>query len=522
MGKSVFIRIVIAAFAVGCFAASSIDVFQEIYFYFFIIMALLILVMILFWRNEILRVAYSVIIAVVIGIALTGGYINYLKPDNSFYGEFKGEGIIVGEPVQKPTYQQLIVRVNPSASPLGKGRSNPLLPEEGQGVVGGKNNILVKAETYPIYNYGDKIEFSGDIDKVESFETDQGKIFDYPNYLLMKFKAVGIVKYPRNVKLVSHGGNPIVAGVFAIKRKVEDTISQTMPEPQGALDQGLLTGTKINFTKKFEEALRRTGTSHIVAISGFNITIILAVFFHFMRRSAGYWPAIISGILAVILFTILTGGNASIVRASIMGSLGILAVIFGRQAKIEHTIFIAAGLMILLNPLIVRFDAGFQLSFLAVLGLIYFSPKFDKWFGKIPYYEKLPKAAREAISATFGAQLMTWPVLIILFSQISIIAPLVNAILLPFVPITMALGFGAAVLAMIIPVLGNVVSFFPWLMLTGMVKLIEGAGQLPLSSVAINNISPWVVVGWFVIVIFWINQKTVHQVYKVYKVRKVK
>lgn len=500
------------AFAMGCFAASSIDVFQEIYLYFFIIAALLILVMIFFWRNKILRIAYGVIIAVVIGIALTGGYINYLKPDNSFYKEFQGEGIIVGEPVQKPTYQQLIVRIN---DPQCSTRIHPNMSRNCHP----KNNVLVKAETYPIYNYGDRIEFSGDIDKVESFETDQGKIFDYPNYLLMKFKAVGIVKYPRNVKLVSHGGNPIVAGVFATKRKVEDTISQTMPEPQGALDQGLLTGTKINFTKKFEEALRRTGTSHIVAISGFNITIILAVFFHFMRRSAGYWPAIISGILAVVLFTILTGGNASIVRASIMGSLGILAVIFGRQAKIEHTIFIAAGLMILLNPLIVRFDAGFQLSFLAVLGLIYFSPKFDNWFGKIRYYEKLPKAAREAISATFGAQLMTWPVLIILFSQISIIAPLVNAIILPFVPITMALGFGAAVLAMIIPVLGNVISFFPWLMLTGMVKLIEGAGQLPLSSVAINNISPWVVVGWFVIVIFWINQKTVHQVYKVRKVK---
>lgn len=497
MGQSIIIRVLIIFFAGGCFVAGSYSKLISPAVALAVVI-LLILAMLIFWRQRVLRLTYGSIIALAVGIAITGWYVARLTPPDSFYGDFSAEGTIVAEPVNKPTNQQLVVRVD-------EGLSNDTL-RQAQGLT---RNVLVRAETYPIYKYGDTVKFSGDIERVESFETDQGKVFDYPNYLLMKFKVVGIVKKPRDVQLINHGGNPIITGIFAVKRKVEDTISQTMSEPQGALDQGLLTGTKVNFTKKFEEALRRTGTSHIVAISGFNITIILAVFFHFMRRSAGYWPAIISGFLAVAIFTILTGANASIVRASIMGSLGLLAAIIGRQAKIEHTIFVTAGIMILLNPLIVRFDAGFQLSFLAVLGLIYFAPKFDKWFERIPRYEKIHRSVREAISATFGAQLMTWPVILILFGQISLIAPAVNAVLLPFVPITMALGFGAVVLAITIPYAGNIVSFFPWLMLTGMVKLIESAARLPLASVSIGNISPWVVAVWFIIVIVWINYKLV-------------
>lgn len=486
------------SFALGCFVASSIEALQNNQTIFLYITVALVAVMVVFWKNKILRSIYASAIASILGIVFTCLYVGYFTPSDQFYREVSTEGIIVAEPVQKPTYQQLIVRINGHANT----RENAKVARE--------NNILVKAETYPVYKYGDRVKFTGTIEKVESFKTDQGDIFDYPNYLLMKFKAVGIVKYPRDVEKVSSGGaSKIIAGILEVKHKIEDVVSETMPEPQGALDQGLLTGTRINFTEKFEEALRRTGTTHIIAISGFNISIILAIFFAFVRRSAGYWPAIICGFLAVIIFTILTGANASIVRASIMGSLGIVAILFGRQVKIEHTIFIAAGLMIIINPLIVRFDAGFQLSFLAVLGLVYFAPKFDSWFSRIPGYIKLHKSIREAVSSTFAAQMLTWPVILILFGQISIIAPLVNAIILPFIPLTMGLGFGAAIISMIIPLLSQAVSFFPWLILTGIVKLIEWAAQLPGAVITSYDFSPWWIIVWFVVVIIWLNYQYV-------------
>ncbi len=515
------------SFALGCFVASSIEALQNNQTIFLYITVALVAVMVVFWKNKILRSIYASAIALILGIVFTCLYVGYLTPGDQFYREVSTEGIIIAEPVQKPTYQQLIIKVDGRHPELDSGSQEEGIPDQvrndkkgdeiassidPKGPLWGNDshNILVKAETYPVYKYGDRVKFTGTIEKVESFETDQGDIFDYPNYLLMKFKAVGIVKYPRDVEKVSSGGaSKIIAGILEVKHKIEDVVSETMPEPQGALDQGLLTGTRINFTEKFEEALRRTGTTHIIAISGFNISIILAIFFAFVRRSAGYWPAIICGFLAVAIFTILTGANASIVRASIMGSLGIVAILFGRQVKIEHTIFIAAGLMIIINPLIVRFDAGFQLSFLAVLGLIYFAPKFDAWFARIPGYIKLHKSIREAVSSTFAAQMLTWPVILILFGQISIIAPLVNAIILPFIPLTMGLGFGAAIISMIIPPLSQAVSFFPWLILTGVVKLIEWAAQLPGAVITSYDFSPWWIIVWFGIVVIWLNYQYV-------------
>ena len=519
--RSIIIRILIGAFALGCFLASSISFLQENQTIFLYISAALVVVMVVFWRNRLLRNVYCIVVASIAGIVFTSWHIGHLMPDNNFYGEISTEGIIVAEPVQKPTYQQLIIRVEQSSAKekgslyagptydkatVGKRDDSGDENEIASHTRNDSRNILVKAETYPIYKYGDRVKFTGTVEKVESFETEQGTIFDYPNYLLMKYKAVGIVKYPRDVEKVSSGeANSIIAGILEVKHKVEDVISQTMTEPQGALDQGLLTGTRINFTEKFEEALRRTGTTHIIAISGFNISIILAIFFAFVRRSAGYWPAIICGFLAVTIFTILTGANASIVRASIMGSLGIVAILFGRQVKIEHTIFIAAGLMIIINPLIVRFDAGFQLSFLAVLGLVYFAPKFDTWFARIPGYSKLHKSIREALSSTFAAQMLTWPVILILFGQISIIAPIINAIILPFIPMTMGLGFAAAVISMIFPLASQLVSFFPWVLLSGIVKLIEWAAQLHGAVITSYDFSPWWIIVWFVMVAIWIN-----------------
>lgn len=456
--------------------------------------------MLIFRHNRKLCLMYGTVIVFGLGIALTGWYVGRLTPPGDFYGDFAAEGIVVAEPVNKPTYQQLIVKINKIAA----SSQNIGTPRNDIG-----KNVLVKAETFPFYKYGDKVKISGTLEKPESFDSGNGKVFDYPNYLLMKFKVAAIADKP-SISIVSQGnGNKAMAAIFSIKRIFEDAIDKTLPEPEASLDKGILIGSRASFTKNFEEALRRSGTSHIVAISGYNVTIVIMIFFIWMRRYLGFKASIVLGLVSLLIFVVLTGANASIVRAAIMGSLVLFAKIIGRQPRLEHTLFIAAAVMVAINQLIVRFDTGFQLSFLAVLGLIYFSPMFDKLFSKLPrfHWQQFPKVIQESVTATLGAQLMTLPLLLISFGQVSIVAPVVNAIVLPFIPTAMSLSFIAAAVAAAIPVLGNVMSVFPLTVLKPIVWLINTAAALPFASLSANNISSWWMALWLVIVVIWINWK---------------
>jgi len=456
------------------------------------------LAMLIFWRQRALRIVYGSVIALGIGIALTSWYVERLTPPSSLYGDFSGEGTVIAEPVNKPASQQLVVKVasetTPPTPPLTKGREG-----------GVDRNILVKAETFPFYNYGDTVKINGTLEKAEQFDSGNGKMFDYPNYLLMKNKVSAIADKPDISPVSKNDGNKAMATIFNLKHIFENAIDKTLPEPEASLDKGILIGSRANFAESFTEALRRSGTSHIVAISGYNVTIVLMIFFLWVRRYFGFKVGIALGLSSLLVFVVLTGANASIVRAAIMGSLVLFAKVIGRPPRLEHSLFVAAGVMIAINPLIVRFDTGFQLSFLAVLGLIYFSPMFDKLFQKLRNWRKVPKIVQESITATLGAQLMTFPLLLISFGQISLIAPIVNAIVLPLIPTAMFLCFIGALISIIVPMLGGVVSVFPLAILKPITWLINFASNLPFASISANNISGWWLVPWFAVVVVWIN-----------------
>ena len=334
--RSLIVRILILAYVAGAFIASAYEYFNTSWQPIFCIAAALLVAGWWFRRYKMLVLVYFSISFILIGLGWGGYYqARYQMPDE-FYTDFSGTGIVVSEPLPKPTYQQLIVAIS---------ADNP--------------RILVKAETYPLYNYGDEIKFTGKIDRVESFETDDGKVFDYPQYLLMKFQAVGIVKYPKDVSLDSEdNGNVIVSNILRIKRTLENAIMRALPMPESALGRGLLTGGSASFTDAFRQAMQRTGTSHIVAISGYNVTIVILIFFLAVRRRLGYWVALGSGFAALATFVILTGASASIVRAGIMGSLFLLAKLAGRQNRVAYTVFLAAGVMVALNPLICKLQSG--------------------------------------------------------------------------------------------------------------------------------------------------------------------
>lgn len=221
-----------------------------------------------------------------------------------------------------------------------------------------------------------------------------------------------------------------------IRTAIQSAITRHVPHAHAQLLSGILIGARQEIPRDLKESFNRTGLSHIVAVSGYNITIIIALLHAFcasfrMRRRARVALVIAS----IIAFTILAGGSAATVRASLMGAIAVLAAMAGRRAKMHTLILLAATLMLFISPLLL-FDIGFQLSFAAMLGLVYVSPIFDAafvryrdWFGM-----------KSIFIQTLGAVSATAPLIAWHFSSFSLIAPLANVIVLPAVPLAMVFG----------------------------------------------------------------------------------
>jgi competence protein ComEC len=188
----------------------------------------------------------------------------------------------------------------------------------------------------------------------------------------------------------------------------------------------------------------------------------------FLKRRKAFWCSVV----VIFLFTILTGASASVVRASLMGLLLLFANGYGRLYNPKNSIILAGGVMIYHNPMVLVFDIGFQLSFLAVVGLLYIYPFLNNRFRKIPEFWGL----KELILMTISAQLAVAPLLIYYFNNFSLVSLPTNVLILPVLPIAMFLGFISGLLGMIFLPLGQVVGWFAWAVTAyqiGVVKIIS-------------------------------------------------
>lgn len=229
-------------------------------------------------------------------------------------------------------------------------------------------------------------------------------------------------------------------------------------EPAASLAAGLLLGARQSIPAAVTADFKMAGLTHIIAISGYNIVLLInfvALVFSFLPRKISTWLS-----LAVILvFTLLVGASASVVRASIMGSLGIFARLCGRKSSGMRSLVISAAIMIAFDPAIVTSDIGFQLSFAATAGLLLFS----KWFSE--HLQILPEkfGIKESLATTLAAQVFTIPIIMLHFGSLSLITPLSNIVVLPFIPLLMAGSFASLffgkILALPTELLFNLVVF---------------------------------------------------------------
>ncbi len=374
-------------------------------------------------------------------------------------------GLVIGEPDERETNTKLIVKV---------------LSLENFQLEKNNIKILLTIQHYPQFKYGDEVKFTGVLKKPKNFSTDSGREFDYVKYL-SKDNIFYQIFYP-DINFVSEGGgNPIKEKLFLFKKAFLEKIKRTIPEPQSSLLGGLLVGAKQSLGQDLQNDFRKVGLIHIVVLSGYNVAIIA----EFIMSLFSFFPRMIGmslGASSIVLFAVMVGGSATIVRASIMALLVIFARATGRVNDITRALFLAGFVMVLHNPNIVVFDPSFQLSFVATLGLILLAPKLDRFFKFVP--EKF--YLRETISATISTQIFVLPLLLYMMGELSIVAVFVNLLVLMFIPFTMLFGFLTGMFGFISIWFSLPFSYITQLLLSYELTVVEIFANLPFASIKVN------------------------------------
>ena len=254
-------------------------------------------------------------------------------------------------------------------------------------------------------------------------------------------------------------------------------IGRMLPEPHAGFLSGILFGTRAAMSKGLVDAFVTTGTIHIVALSGQNLSIFTGVLANWL---ASLFSRRLSSLLIIFLlvwFLWFIGPSPSLVRAVIMGSLTLFSVIFGRRNVSLLSLLLAVGIMLLLNPSWIS-DLSFQLSVLATLGIILFgSPKGVK---NATFWSFI----KDDLRITLAAQLLTTPLIFFQFHRISLIAPFTNVLIGWTMPILMGLGWTAAIMGYIWLPLGILPAWGSWVLLTYVMRVVEVTAGFPFASIA--------------------------------------
>ncbi|MGB9680897.1 MAG: ComEC/Rec2 family competence protein, partial [Minisyncoccia bacterium] len=358
--------------------------------------------------------------------------------------------------------------------------------------------VLVQAPLYVNYQYGQILEIECKLDEPESF----GR-FNYHEYLA-RFDIYSICRYPKIKILAENKGHFIYAQILKLKNKFRNLINQNFTEPQGAILSALTFGYRREIPAEVNEWFRRTGTSHIIAVSGMHVAImtrIIEIFLinilYFSRKRAFYFS-----VLLIILYIILVGVPASAVRAGIMALMILYAKKIGRLNSSTNALVLVAALMLFQNPKLLKSDVGFQLSFTAILGMIYFENYFQQIFHRLPNWRCFP--IRYFLSATLSAQIFTLPLILYYFGNLSLVAPLANILILPVLQAIMIGGFLFLLIGALGTFLAKLLAIPPWLFLTYLLVVIKVLANVPYLSYNLGQVHWLLVPGLYSLIIFWL------------------
>lgn len=367
------------------------------------------------------------------------------------------KGIVVQEPDVRENYTNIVL--------------------ETQNVSQGQARVLVRVPTYPILRYGDEVMIVGKVTIPKNLPAqDNKKAFDYRTYLA-KDNIFYEMYFPK-IEVIAHGkGNTVRKKLFALKEVFMKNISRTIREPEAALAGGVLLGTQQSLGSELLQKFRETGVAHIVVLSGYNIAVVAGV----ISRLVVFMPftlRLVASAVGIIFFALMVGGSATVVRATVMALIVIIARALGREGDALRVLVLAGGLMVAVNPMILLHDVSFQLSFMATLALVTLVPIFEKKFVFISNV-----MLREILVTTIATQFFVLPLILYYMGSISLVGIIANLFILPMIPFVM---FAVALVASLgwVPLLGSALALIAYVALAYIILAVELFAQIPLASLS--------------------------------------
>ncbi|MDP3995702.1 MAG: ComEC/Rec2 family competence protein [bacterium] len=457
------------SFLAGIFFNSFLN-FTQLYLLGFLILGVFLVSV--FWQHKKIAFAGFILLAVLAGVWREQSVEDKISGSElRQYNDGKEAVFLTGKVVAEPDVRETNVKLT-------------FQPRQIQG------KVLVTTFKYPEYKYGDVLKIKGVLEEPGELKeeksssrpfTDAREIegFDYQGYLA-KDGIYSVSYFPEVELLEREKGSVFYSRILDFKEKLRGVIERNLSPPHSSILSALILGDKRQISDDWKEKLNLAGLRHLTAVSGMHVAILTVILMN-LFLGFGLWrrQAILVSLFLIALFIIITGLQASALRAGIMGGLFLLGQYFGRTSFSPRLIIIAAFFMLLANPLLLRYDVGFQLSFLAMMGIIYLGPIFQKWLRIIPEFLQL----RSIVAMTFSAQAFTLPLLIYNFGYFSLVSPLTNVLAVPLLPFLMGLGFIFVLLGAVFQPLGWILSLPVWLLLNYLVKIIEWFSQLPFSAI---------------------------------------
>lgn len=411
----------------------------------------------------------------------------------AWYNDREYEILVTGIVDEPPDYRDQYTNLRIRVESVDTGLKNPL-PVTGY--------VLARVPANETFSYGERVRLRGYL-----VTPPENEDFSYRDYLASR----GIHAYMSSAiatHLPDGKGNPVFALIYSIRDKALANTYEIFPDPEASLMAGILLGVDTGMSRELQQAFKDTGTAHVIAISGFNIAIISGIFLLIFGRLLGKrWGSLVA-ILGIAFYTLLVGADAAVVRAAVMGIISILALQAQKRQFALNTLAFVAGAMCAVNPYFL-WDVGFQLSFMATLGLVLFAEplgnlaaKFASRYLPADKAKSVVAPVSEFFLLTLAAQLTTLPVMAYHFGSVSLISIIANPFILPAQPPLMILG-GLAVLASLVAIpLGKAIALIAWVFPAYTIRLVEFFSQFSSGVLYLGDVSLGLVLTFYVVLFF--------------------
>jgi len=363
--------------------------------------------------------------------------------------------VVKQTPVIKGTYQLLVVA-----------------PEVDDDVY----NIQIRAPLYPRYLSGDRVRLSGTVTAQNNIAPHENKkSFDYVTY--MRSQGVGSEMFFPHITFIEEKKTARIY-LQRVKDYCVMIIARHTDEPSNALASGMLFGV-TSMSKELVQTFRVSGLSHIIVLSGFNIAVLIS-FVLFVFAVVPLLLRVICAGIFVVLFVIAVDGEASVIRATVMSCIGLLALLLGREYTARTALLFSLFGIVMYTSSNALYDVSLHLSFLATAGIVYMNEGIETLLVKIQ-----SRSYKEIIVTTFSAYIATLPYVLFTFGSMSVYALITNFIVLPLVPVMMIVSFLIIPMSFISETITTFIGFINTYLGAGIIGVARFVERLPFSSVTV-------------------------------------